>query len=216
MPRLSRESSSTLRQAAELWELTAGRLCEVSGAGGGGGLTLAASFLCRAQAERKSYLWLSSELKPFYPPDLQAHGVCLKQLPVLFLPRPDDALKAMIKLVSSGGFDLVICDLASWKDASFLATGMLVRLSALARHHRASLLLLTAKPHSFPSLGCSIGLRLGIEADESSPSLLRLRVLKDKRGAVGEGKEWSWRCSLPEGLSDEALLPSDSLSTPLT
>ena len=204
-----RESSlSRLRRGSELWSLTVGRLTEVSGEGGGGGLTLAASFLSSAQSQGRSVLWLSSEVKPFYPPDMQAAGVALERLPVLFLPRPEDAALAATRLLGSGGFDLLVWDLASWKRApGRLPVALLARLSAMARHHRAVVLMLTEKVADDPSLGCLVGLRLQVEAQSGDPSLLWVRVAKDKRGSVGEGREWLWRCGVPEGLPPSAPLP---------
>jgi hypothetical protein len=197
-----------LRRGWELWGLALGRLTEVSGGGGGGGLTLASSFVGRAQSLGKSVLWLSSEVKPFYPPDMGAAGVALERLPVVFLSRPVDAALVAARLLSSGGFDLLVWDLASWKKApARLPVGHLARLGALARHHRAVVLILTEKERKEPSLGCLVALRLQVEALRGDPSLLRIDVLKDKRGAVGEGKEWLWRCGLPSGLPPSAPLP---------
>lgn len=197
-----------LRHGHELWGLAMGRLTEVSGAGGGGGLTLAASFLRHAQQRGKMALWLGCEAKAFYPPDMQAAGVQLERLPLLFLPEPADAALAATRLLSSGGFDLIVWDLASWKKPpSRLPVALLARLGAMARHHRAMVLILTAKPGDEVSLGCLVGLRLGVEAEAGEPSLLRVKVLKDKRGSAGEGREWQWRCGVPEGLPASKPLP---------
>jgi hypothetical protein len=171
-------------------------------------LTLAASFLRRAQAQGKNVLWLTSETKPFYPPDMQASGVQLERLPVFFLPQPNDASLVATRLLSSGGFDLLVWDLASWKKPpTRLPAALLARLGAMARHHRALVLILTEKQEAESSLGCLVGLRLGVEAEAGDPALLRVRVLKDKRGSAGERKEWSWRCGVPEGLPPTAPLP---------
>ncbi len=197
-----------LRYGHELGGLTTGRLTEVSGAGGGAGLTLAASFLRRAQGRGQTVLWLGCDGKTFYPPDMQAAGVDLERLPVLFLPQPADAALAATRLLSSGGFDLLVWDLASWKKPpSRLPVALLARLGAMARHHRAAVLILTAKGEDEPSLGCLVGLRLGVQAEAGDPSLLRVKVLKDKRGSAGEGREWQWRCGVPEGLPPSAPLP---------
>jgi hypothetical protein len=200
-------SPARLRHGHELWSLALGRLTEISGAGGGGGLTLAASFVRRAQALGKHALWLTSETKPFYPPDLHANGISLERLPLLFLPRPADASLVATRLLSSGGFDLLVWDLASWKKSpDRLPVALLARLGAMARHHRALVLILTEKEETKASLGCLVGLRLGVEAQTGDPTMLRVRVLKDKRGSVGEGKEWTWRCGVPEGLPAAAPL----------
>ncbi len=197
-----------LQYGHELWNLATGRLVEVSGAGGGGGLTLAASFVRRALDSGWNALWLSSRAKPFYPPDMAAAGVRLERLPICFLPQPLDASLAATRLLGSGGFDLLVWDLASWKASpDRLPAGSLARLAAMVRYHKAVVLILTEKPDEMPSLGCLVGLRLSVEAELGDPSLLRVRVLKDKKGAVGEGKEWLWRCGVPDGLPPSAPLP---------
>lgn len=197
-----------LRHGHELWGLAMGRLTEISGVGGGAGLTLAASFLRRAQGRGSTVLWLGCDAKTFYPPDMRAAGVDLERLPLLFLPQPQDAALAATRLLSSGGFDLLVWDLASWKKPpSQLPVALLARLGAMARHHRAMVLILTAKPEDEASLGCLVGLRLGVEAEVGDPSLLRVKVLKDKRGSAGEGREWQWRCGVPEGLPPSAPTP---------
>ncbi|MFA5507853.1 MAG: recombinase A [Vulcanimicrobiota bacterium] len=193
---------------SELKPYTRWGLTEVSGRGGGAGLTLAFSLLREAQQRNESVLWLSSALKPFYPPDAQRAGIDLRRLPVLFLRRPEEAFTAAVRLLGSGGFSLVVWDLVSWKRSlQQLPLAFLGRLNAMARHHRASVLVLTDKQKSDPSLGCLVGLRLQVEAHPGCPELLEVEVVRDKRGIVGEGKRWDWRCGLPDGLPASAPLP---------
>ena len=190
-----------LHNGFELWPLTLGCLTEVSGKGGGAGLTLAASFLRFAQSTGRHAIWLSSEIKPFYPPDLQACGVELHRLPVLFLAEVHQAALAANRLLQSGGFDLLIWDLASWKKPpTSLPIPFLAKIVATARYRRSVVLVLTNKKREQASLGCLTGLRFQVEALDSEPTQLNVEVCKDKRGAVGEGKEWGWSCQLPEGL----------------
>lgn len=197
-----------LRYGSDLWPLAVGQLVEISGKGGGAGLSFAASFVRHAQSLSKPCLWLSSCSKPFYPPDMANSGVDLGKLPLLFLPTPQDASLASARLLSSGGFDLLVWDLASWKSPPLtLETSLLARLNALTRHHRSTLVILTDKTEQHPSLGCLIGLRLKVEAFPRDPARLQIQVVKDKRGAVGEGKIWSWRCEPPEGLPASAPFP---------
>ena len=59
---------------ADLKRYTRSRLTEVSGRGGGAGLTFAFSLVREAQQRDDSVLWLSSALKPFYPPDAHHAG----------------------------------------------------------------------------------------------------------------------------------------------
>lgn len=207
---LSQESRIT--RASDLWDLTRSRLTEVSGKGGGAVLTFAFSLLREAQGRSESVLWLSSPLKPFYPPDAAANGVDLSRLPVLFLSRAEEAYLASAKLLGSGGFGLMVWDLASWKKRSQqVSLAYLGRLNAMARHHRTAVLILTDKEKESPSLGCLVGLRLQAEAQVGHPELLEVEVVRDKRGSAGGHKRWGWRCQLPDGLPASA---SISLAAP--
>ena len=219
---LEREQSISLDSGrialgSDLKRFVRSRLTEVSGRGGGGGLTFCFSLVREAQQRDESVLWMSSGLKPFYPPDAQAAGVDLNRLPVLFLPRPEEAFSAAAKLLGSGGFGLVVWDLASWKKSlQRLPLAFLGRLKAMARHHRAAVLVLTDKKRTDPSLGCLVSLRLQIEAQNSCPELLEVEVVRDKRGVVGKCKRWEWRCGLPDGLPSSAPIPLAASSAPET
>ena len=197
--------SGRIARGSELNRFTRSRLTEVSGRGGGAGLTFAFSLVREAQQRDESVLWLSSGLKPFYPPDAHATGVDLNRLPVLFLPRPQEAFSAAAKLLGSGGFGLMVWDLASWKRSlQCLPLAFLGRLNAMARHHRAAVLVLTDKNKADPSLGCLVSLRLQVE------------VVRDKRGVVGKCKKWEWRCGLPDGLPTSAPVPVTASLAPET
>jgi hypothetical protein len=209
--------SGRISLGSDLKRFTRSRLTEVSGRGGGAGLTFAFSLVREAQQRDESVLWLSSALKPFYPPDAHASGVDLKRLPVLFLSSPQEAFSAAAKLLGSGGFGLMVWDLASWKKPlQNLSLAFLGRLNAMARHHRAAVLVLTDKKRAESSLGCLVSLRLQVEAQEGCPELLEVEVVRDKRGIVGEGKRWEWRCGLPDGLPASAPVPVAASFTPET
>lgn len=198
-----------LVRGAELQRYTRHRLTEISGEGGGAVLTLAFSLVREAQSRQESVLWLSSSLKPFYPRDAADSGVDLERLPVLFLSRPKDAFVASSKLLGSGGFGLLVWDLASWKrPLQKLPLAFIGRLNAMARHHRASILILTDKKRTEPSLGCLVSLRLQAEAQDNHPELLEVEVVRDKRGITGEQRHWDWRCQLPDGLPPSAPVPA--------
>ena len=190
----------------KLWlRLASGRLTEVSGLGGGGGLSFALFFVRALQRRGESVVWLSSPAKPFYPPDAERAGVDLSRLPLIFLREPEQASLAATKLLSSGGFGLLVWDLVSWKKPpKRLPVAFLGRLNSMARHFRSTVLLLTDKPMNDASLGCLVGLRFQVEAQEGAPEHLEVQVVKDKRGVIGEGKSWDWRCELPDGLSSSS------------
>jgi hypothetical protein len=194
-----------ISRGSDLRSFTRSRLTEVSGKGGGAVLTFAFSMVSEAQKRDESVLWLSSPLKPFYPSDAHQNGIDLSRLPVLFLSRPQEAFLASAKLLGSGGFGLLVWDLASWKRSlQRLPLAFLGRLNAMARHHRASVLILTDKQKIEPSLGCLVSLRLQVDAQEEHPELLEVEVVRDKRGVVGEHRRWDWRCRLPDGLPPSA------------
>lgn len=204
---LEREPSEPrrLQRASDLALFTRSRLTEVSGRGGGGVLTFAFSLVREAQGRDESVLWLSSSLKPFYPPDAYRCGVELERLPVLFLNRPEEAYLAASKLLGSGGFGLLVWDLASWKRSlQALPLAFLGRLNAMARHHRAAVLVLTDKEKAAPSLGCLVSLRFQVEAQKNHPELLEVEVVRDKRGVTKGERRWEWRCQLPDGLPPTA------------
>lgn len=208
------ERGDRISRGGDLCHFTRSRLTEISGLGGGAILTLAFSLVQEAQSRCESVLWLSSPLKPFYPPDAVKNGVDLSRLPVLFLPRPQEAFLASAKLLGSGGFGLVVWDLASWKKPQQrLSIAFLGRLNAMARHHRASVLVLTDKKKTDPSLGCLVSLRLQVDAQPDHPELLEVEVIRDKRGIVGEQKKWDWRCQLPDGLpSSASVSPTNTIT----
>lgn len=196
---IAMSGSDALEPGYALWELAIGRLTEASGGVRGGGLTLASSFLSYAQNKGLYSLWLSSRQKPFYPPDLVAAGIRLEKLPLLFLERWQEAAWAMVSLLGSNGFDLLVWDLASWPEvASHVPSAILGKMNAMARRNRTVVLILTDKSSVEPSIDSLIGLRLEVEACSERPSRLRIKVLKDKRGAIGEGRSWCWDCQLPE------------------
>ena len=211
------EKNDRLKRGCDLRKFTQSRLTEISGKGGGACLTAAFSLVQEAQARTESVLWLSSPLNPFYPPDAVQNGVALTRLPVLFLSRPQEAFLASAKLLGSGGFGMVVWDLASWKKPQQqLSIAFLGRLNAMARHHRASVLVLTDKKKTDPSLGCLVSLRLQVDAHPEHPELLEVEVIRDKRGIVGEQKQWDWRCQLPDGMPSSAPVPSSVTVTPKT
>lgn len=197
----SPDMGERLHRGSDLRRFCRNRLTEISGKGGGAGLTLAFSLLREAQERDESVLWISSRRKPFYPLDAYRNGVDLSRLPVLFLKHSRDAFISGAKLLGSGGFGFVVWDLASWRRAEqSLPLAFLGRINAQAHHHRASVLVLTDKKRDDPSLGCLVSLRLQVEALPGHPELLEVEVVRDKRGVTGGRRRWEWRCGLPDGL----------------
>lgn len=202
-----------LSLSSELKRGVASRLTEISGQGGGAVLTFAFSLVRDAQRAGESVLWLSSRLKPFYPPDAESAGVDLKSLPVLFLSHPEEAYLAASQVLGSGAFALLVWDLVSWKKSrQKIALASLGRLNVMARHHRSAVLVLTDKRESESSLGCLVSLRLQVEPHEEKPELMEVRVVRDKRGRLQRGKKWSLLCELPDGLPSTSSVSSATIA----
>lgn len=209
----SLEAGERLGRGSDLRRFLRNRLTEVSGKGGGAGLTLAFSLLREAQQRDESVLWISSRRKPFYPEDAYRNGVDLARLPVLFLRHPRDAYWSAARLLGSGGFGFMVWDFASWKRAEqILPLAFLGRLNAQAYHHRASVLVLTDKERDEPSLGCLVSLRLQVEALPGHPELLEVEVVRDKQGVTGGRRRWEWRCGLPDGLPAAASISAAAVA----
>lgn len=187
------------------WELETlgGRLGELSGRGAGAQLSLAFSLVAEAQRQGEPAAWITTRSSTFFPPDAAACGIRLDQLPVVFVPDAPAAARAADKLVRSGGFGLVVLDLALAVGADPPRTGrlpaaqraeippaLLSRLVGLAQQHEAAVLFLTEKPVDEPSLGSLVSLRCEALRQDAGAGrfLCRARALKDKRHGPG----WSF------------------------
>jgi recombination protein RecA len=91
----------------------AGRLVELSGQESPARLTTALGLVLEAQLSGERVAWVTFESSAFFPPDAAAGGVDLEALPVVRIPTALAAARAAEHLVRSGGFGLVVIDLAS-------------------------------------------------------------------------------------------------------
>ena len=184
---------------ARRWSLrgAAGRVVELSGGAGGATLSVAAALIHEAQRNGEPAAWVAARAATFYPPDLDDAGIDLAALPVVRVTRAGQAARAAEMLLASDGFTLVVLDLAP---GMRLTPGTLARLEALARHHRAALLVLTVKTRDTPSLGCQVALR--VEAWHRRSGFDRfacgLTALRDRQCGPGWTHEES--CRGPDGL----------------
>jgi len=173
-----------------------GRFVEISGTGSTTGLTLAFRLALEAQRQREPVAWITPRESSFYPPDAAEGGVDLEALVVVRVPDAKGIPRAADRLVRSGGFGLVVLDLAG----AGIPTPLQARLAGLAQKHHAALVCLTEKAARAPSLGSLVSLRVHAQRKPLAEDRFacELAVLKDKR----RGPTWSHTevCRGPAGL----------------
>jgi recombination protein RecA len=169
-----------------------GRIVEISG---NAPLTAAFGLVLEAQRSGETAAWITSRDSSFFPPDAADSGIDLESLPVVRVPDARAAGRAADQLVRSGGFGLVVIDLA--READRLAAPLLTRLLGLAQKHETAAVVLTQKPASVASLSSLVSLRA--EAQRDARGVVEIRVLKDKRRGPG-GEPVREVCRGPAGL----------------
>ncbi len=188
------------------WSLPdlAGRLVELSAGAEAAHLTAAFGLVIEAQLRGDRAAWVTLEHSAFFPPDVVEGGLDLDALTVVRVPSVRVAGRAADHLVRSGGFGLVVIDLASGRaeaasSEAALPVPLLTRLLGLARQQDAAVLLLTRKSHETASLNSLISLRAEARwRVRDGRYELCVRVLKDKRSGPG----WTHveMCRGPAGL----------------
>ena len=160
-----------------------GRLVELSGES----LGLALLLVREAQLRGEPTAWISSGVADFFPPDVDACGVDLTQLPVLRGRSERFALRAATQLVKTGAFGVVVLDLD--RCASLPLSGV-ARLTRALKRTNALMVCLTGHLKASP-LGSMVSLRLFCRVVHPGPEQFELEVkaLKDRRRSPG----WSWK-----------------------
>jgi hypothetical protein len=157
----------------------AGRLVELSAAGGAGALTWALRLVAEVQAAgglaagtpsaaahgaARPVAWVQTAAGGFYPPDAAATGVALEALAVVRVPDAAAVARAAERLARSGGFALVVLDLVAAAPArsprALLPPALQGRLVQHALRHGTAVLCLTEKPERAASLGALVSLRV--------------------------------------------------------
>ena len=151
-----------------------GRLVEVSEAASFGALSALCPLLEEVQAKGELVAWVESGASVFFPPDLQARGLDVEAIPVVWAPNTKAALQAADWLLRSGAFALVVLD----GTTGTVDESVLGRLARLAAEHEATILFLTRKSPLDASLGALVSLRISVC---KSLQGTELRVVKDKR-----------------------------------
>jgi recombination protein RecA len=176
----------------------AGLLAEVSSEGNGAALTAAAGAVADAQRLGEWAVWIAAGEGCFFPPDAAGRGIDLEALPVVRAAGAPEAFRAADLLARSGAFGLVVLDLGP---DPRVPAAVVARLAGLARRHAAAILCLTAKPAPAPSLGSLVAVRAEALRERVAEGVfrVRLRILRDRRGAPGGTREEEGRG--PEGLA---------------
>jgi len=176
--------------AGEGWRLDAlpGRFVEISGGANTAALTCVATLLFEAQTRAEPVAWIAGRLSTFFPPDLADAGIDLAALPVVRARDSRQIVRAADHLLRSGGFGLVVLDLA---DAPPLPCAAQTRLAGLASHAHTALVCLTRKTPAAPSLGSLVSLRVDTAKARAKGDgfTCTYRVVKDKRRGPGWQQE---------------------------
>jgi recombination protein RecA len=185
--------------ASREWTLDAlaGRMVEISSAETSASLTAATALVLEAQLRGEPVGWIATGDSTFYPPDVAASGVDLDALVVVRATNATQAARAADHLLRSGGFAVLVMDLAT--DSS-LRMPVQSRLSGLAHAHRSAVVCLTRKTADMPSIGSLISIRgeTTLTREGFDRYAWEVHVIKDKRR--GPGWSHTQLCRGPEGL----------------
>ena len=165
--------------------VTPGRLVEIVSSPESAYLTAATAVVLGAQAAGELCVWIQRQDGRLFPPDFAASGVDLNSLTVVQIPKDQRAfalLKAAEQLLRSGSFGSLIIDVE--KDPLRDGGAWQARLAALAREHRARVVLLSDRPAAADSLGPMISLRVFPRHTRVAPGIFRIsfEVLRNKSG----------------------------------
>ncbi len=185
------------------WTLDAlaGRLVEISSAETSASLTAATRLVLECQQRGEPAAWITPGNSSFYPPDVAASGVDLDGLIVVRTDAASRAVRAADDLLRSGGFGLLVLDLALYPPADArLRIPVQSRLSGLANAHRSAVVCLTRKRTDTPSIGSLVSIRgeTRVERSDFDSFAWDIHVIKDKRR--GPGWNHAGVCRGPDGL----------------
>lgn len=183
MPYLTPARSSLVRPiTSRLWGLDAlsGRLCELSAGQSSVALTLAMGLVLDAQLAGETAAWVTTTHSAFFAPDAAALGVDLRSLVVIRAGQREALGRAADHLARSGGFGLIVIDLASGDELvrapravpnidATLGMPLQSRLLGLAQKHHTTLVFLSHKPAEDPSLSSLVSLRGHVHRHTQAP-----------------------------------------------
>ncbi len=167
-----------------------GRFVEVSGEVGGAQLTVGMRLVREAQEAGETVAWVQVFGETFFPCDAAGMGVDLGSLVVVRVPEVVEVARAASKLAQSGGFGLIVCDLAGheWVRAQ-IAGPLQSRLTGLIQKHNTALVCLTRKAEGVASQGSLVSLRMQTRRCRVAKGCFGVtsEAIKDKR----HGPFWS-------------------------
>jgi hypothetical protein len=162
--------------------------------GGATTISLAAVRAVHAADPRAWCAWITEQsAPPLYAPAVAQAGVDLDRLLVV-RPQPADLARTVVKVASSGAFDLVIVDAPSGLDGRLTiadATGprraskarvdgsVVVRKLALAAEEKGTTFVLLTNVFTSRSVPWPVALRIEVER---RPEAIAVRITKDRRG----------------------------------
>ena len=160
----------------------------------GGATTIALSAIRAAHAvdTRAWCAWITeANVPPLYAPAVAQAGVDLERLLVV-RPQPADLARTVVKVASSGAFDLVIVDAPAGLDSTqrSLSTSrsrssarvdgsVVVRKLALAAEEKGTTFILLTNVFTSRAVPWPVALRIEVER---RPEAIAVRVTKDRRG----------------------------------
>lgn len=167
-----------------------GRLAELSGAGASATLSAALQLVRNTQCEGAPAAWVTVGEVTFFPPDAQRNGVDLAALPVVRADESSMAARIADKLLRSGGFGLVVIDLAPAPETPGdepLPAALQQRLVQHADAHDSGVLVVTEKSADAPSAArlCSLRLQTDRRREGGDRFTWELEALADKRLGPG-------------------------------
>lgn len=169
-----------------------GRVVEVSQAGCFGALSTLCVLMLQVQALGDQIAWVETGPSIFFPPDLAFRGLDVEAVSVVLIPDPRAGLQAADTLVRSGAFSLVVID---WAGGT-VEESVLGRLARLAEDRQTSVVFLTRKKPTDPSLATQISLRGAVVLGAGGE--VEWQILKDKRS--GPPSKQRMRFDGPFGL----------------
>ena len=194
-----RLEEKSLEFSRDAWNLDAlaGRFVELSGSAATAALTVSAGLILEAQRQGEAAAWITERGSTFFPPDFAASGIDLEALPVVRVPDAAKGARAADALLRSGGFALVVLDLAA---AQRVPQATQSRLAALAKKHHTALVCITRKESRAPSLGPLVSIRGHTHMRRKGFDCFIGEVCIGKDRRRGAGWEHSEVFCGPEGL----------------
>ena len=160
--------------------------------------TVLCDLVREAQSLREPVVWLTMRSVVFFPPDIDANGVDLEALSIVWINDARSAMRAAEHLLRSGCFGLVILDLPPH---SLIDQGRIGKLARLAALHQSAVVFVTKFTRNTPyTLGSLVSLRCEVTRKRIATNKFCwiLKVIKDRKSAPG----WSLMgvCDGPFGL----------------